>query len=700
MAKSIYVATTESQSGKSLISLGLVELALRKTNNVGVFRPIIHEKGLNGERDDHLDLLIENFKLKQTFEDSYAFTRGQANELIAHGRIDELIETTIEKFKKVENSCDYIIVEGTDFIGGEGTAFEFDVNAELARNLSSPVLIVESASGEDMNQSLRNLSLAIDSFINRECSVLGVVVNKVPMLQRENYLEGLKKEIPSNILSYAIPENKILGSPTMLEIKKQLNASILYGEDKLDTLAYGYTIAAMHIQHFLEKFKDKYMVITPGDRSDIIMASLQAHISSNYPSLAGLVLTGGLEPPESIKKILDGLSQIVPILSVNSNTFNTALEVMNVQTRLSPENKRKIQLSLKFFSEYIDTDELDGKVLAFEPKGMTPRMFNFNLVQKAKSDKKHIVLPEGDDERILKAAENLLNHDVVEITLLGDVDHIHSEIERLGLKFPKEGFSIVNPRKSDKFQEYVEEFYQLRKHKGINMDVAADVMSDVSYFGTMMVYKGDADGMVSGAVHTTQHTIRPALQFVKTKPGYSVVSSVFFMCLEDRVLVYGDCAINPNPNSGQLAEIAISSAETSKAFGIEPKVAMLSYSSGSSGKGEEVEKVRSATEEVKEKFPDLLIEGPIQYDAAVDPGVGQKKMPGSKVAGNASVLIFPDLNTGNNTYKAVQRETGAIAIGPVLQGLNKPVNDLSRGCTVEDIINTVIITAIQAQEDS
>jgi len=256
---------------------------------------------------------------------------------------------------------------------------------------------------------------------------------------------------------------------------------------------------------------------------------------------------------------------------------------------------------------------------------------------------------------------------------------------------------IIKPCKSKMFEDYVNTFYELRKHKNVNLDIARDTMADVSYFGTMMVYKGDADGMVSGAVHTTQHTIRPALQFVKTKPGVSVVSSVFFMCLEDRISVFGDCAINPNPTAEQLAEIAISSAQSSKAFGIEPKVAMLSYSSGSSGKGEDVERVRKATEIVKELHPELKIEGPIQYDAAVDMGVGKQKLPDSEVAGQASVLIFPDLNTGNNTYKAVQRETGAIAIGPMLQGLNKPVNDLSRGCTVDDIFNTVVITAIQAQ---
>jgi phosphate acetyltransferase len=306
-------------------------------------------------------------------------------------------------------------------------------------------------------------------------------------------------------------------------------------------------------------------------------------------------------------------------------------------------------------------------------------------------------LPEGNDERIIIAASRLLAMDVVDISMIGDKKQIESKVAELGITFDFAKIKIINPSESPFYEDYANTYYELRKNKNVTIAMAKDLMEDVSYFGTMMVYKGHADGMVSGAAHTTQHTILPALQFIKTKPNSSVVSSVFFMCLEDRVSVFGDCAINPNPTAEQLAEIAISSADSSSAFGIEPKIAMLSYSSGASGKGDEVDKVRAATEIVKLKRPDLKIEGPIQYDAAVDRNVGKSKMPDSEVAGQASVLIFPDLNTGNNTYKAVQRETGALAIGPMLQGLNKPVNDLSRGCTVDDIINTVVITAIQAQ---
>ena len=698
MASSLYVATSESQSGKSLVTLGLVDLSLRKTNKVGVFRPIIHSKGVMGVKDDHLDLLLSTFNLDLDFEECYAFTRDEAIDLVGHGHIDRLVEKVIAKYKKLERKCDFVLIEGTDFLG-EVSAFEFDLNAVIAKNLGSPVLIVESGVGETLDETKRNLNLAVDSFLSKECHVLGIIINRMQLENMKDGYEYLIKDLPKGTILSLIPESKVLKSPTVGEIAYHLQADVLYGEEKLHELAYGYTIAAMQIPNFLEKFKEKYLIITPGDRSDIIMATLMAHTSLEYPNIAGIVLTGGFKPPPSVASILNGFSDIVPILSVETNTFHTAMIANDIPTKLGAINKHKINLSLETFEKYVDAQAIEERVFSFRPKGMTPKMFNYILVQKAKSQKMHVVLPEGQDERILKAADILLSRDIVRLTLLGNTEEIQSEIGRLGLEFEGKDVQIVTPDNNKKIVSYIKTLFELRQHKGVNLEIAHDLISDVSYYGTMMVYKGHADGMVSGAVHSTQHTIRPALQFVKTKFGVSVVSSVFFMCLDDRVLVYGDCAVNPNPNAEQLAEIAISSAETSKEFGIEPRIAMLSYSSGASGKGEEVEKVRVATEIVKQKRPDLKIEGPIQYDAAVDLSVGSQKMPGSEVAGQATVLVFPDLNTGNNTYKAVQRETGAIAIGPVLQGLNKPINDLSRGCTVEDIVNTVTITAIQAQSN-
>ncbi len=696
MSNSLFVTTSEPQSGKSLVTLGLVEMALRHSNKVAVFRPIIHKKGIMSEKDDHLELLLSKFDLGLNFEDCYAFTRDEATDLLAHGKVDQIVERVIQKFKRLEAAYEFVLIEGTDLLGGN-SVFEFDLNSIIAKNLGSPVLIVESGANKELEEARRNVSLVVDSFISRECSVIGVVMNRMPSENLDEALQYFREEIPEDIYLSLIPESNVLRSPTLGEIAYHLKADVLYGEERLADIAFGYTVAAMHIPNFLGKIEEKRLIITPGDRSDLILATLMANVSSEYPNVAGIILTGGIKPYAEIDKILEGLSVMVPILAVESDTFNTALNLNNIPTKLSIANRQKIDLSLELFNQYVDTPLLSEKMLNFEAKGMTPQMFNYTLVQRAKSDIKHIVLPEGQDPRILKAAERLLSNEIVKLTLLGNTEEIQSQINKLGLNFEGKEVDIITPNTSPRFASYVDEFYQLRKHKGATVENATDMMSDVSYFGTMMVYKGDADGMVSGAVHTTQHTIRPALQFVKTKPGVSVVSSVFFMCLDDRVLVYGDCAINPNPNADQLAEIAVSSAETSLAFGVDARVAMLSYSSGSSGKGADVEKVREATEKVKAQRPDLKIEGPIQYDAAVDLSVGSLKMPGSEVAGRATVLIFPDLNTGNNTYKAVQRETGAIAIGPVLQGLNKPVNDLSRGCTVDDIFNTVIITAIQAQ---
>ncbi|HMB61662.1 MAG TPA: phosphate acetyltransferase, partial [Eudoraea sp.] len=424
---------------------------------------------------------------------------------------------------------------------------------------------------------------------------------------------------------------------------------------------------------------------------------LQANISANYPAISGIILTGGLTPEEPICKLIEGLSDVVPIISVEGGTFAIANSIGSIKSQMYAENTDKIKTAIRDFEHYVSAELLAERLVTFKADGITPRMFQYNLLKRAKSHKKHIVLPEGADERILTAAKLLTDSQAVELTLLGETKQITDKISALDLPLDLNKIRIINPVDSPDFEDYSTTLFELRKHKNVNLTMARDLMTDVSYFGTMMVYKGHADGMVSGAVHTTQHTILPALQFVKTRPGVSMVSSVFFMCLPDRVVVFGDCAINPNPTAGQLAEIAVSSADSSKAFGIEPRIAMLSYSSGGSGIGEDVDRVRRATELVKEKRPDLKVEGPIQYDAAVDSKVALAKLPSSEVAGKATVFIFPDLNTGNNTYKAVQRETGALAIGPMLQGLKKPVNDLSRGCTVDDIFNTVVITAIQAQ---
>ncbi|MFT3847065.1 MAG: phosphate acetyltransferase [Lacibacter sp.] len=696
MTKTIFIATAEPYSGKSIVALGIVNMLLGKARKVGYFKPLINDDPKE-KKDADIEMIVKYFGLPIAYDDTYAFTRQKAMRQMETEKRGDLIDIVIRKVKKLEETYDFTVIEGSDFLG-EGTAFEFETNATIAKNLNAPVVFVVSGDNKTTAQLVNTVSTVLRNFKSRDVQVLAVIVNKVKKEMIEDVRELITAQLINGTILSIIPEDKNLQNPTMKEITEQLGGKLLFGEDQLNNQVDVIVTGAMHLPHFLDHISENVLIVTPGDRGDIIIGALQAGLSHNYPKIAGIVLTAGITPEPPVMRLLEGLSSVLPIVSVKEGTFQTSTRLGNVRSRISADNIKKIQLAISKFEKYVDVNKLDEKIITFKPEGITPHMFQYQLTKTAKRKIKHIVLPEGNDDRILKAAVRLINQEIVELSILGKPAEVTASFKRLGLTIDLTRIHIIDPATSEHYNDYVETLYELRKSKNITMEMARDLMTDVSYFGTMMVYKGHADGMVSGAAHTTQHTIRPALQFVKTKPGISVVSSVFFMCLPDRVSVFGDCAVNPDPTAEQLAEIAISSAESSLAFGIEPRIAMLSYSSGSSGEGADVDKVRKATEIVKQKRPDLKVEGPIQYDAAVDPTVGKQKMPGSEVAGQASVLIFPDLNTGNNTYKAVQRETGALAIGPMLQGLNKPINDLSRGCTVDDIFNTVIITAIQAQE--
>jgi phosphate acetyltransferase len=696
MINTVFIASTEPGSGKSIISIGLVNMLLGKAQKIGFFKPIISEH-LADKKDDHIDTILTHFGLPMAYEDTNAFTWQEAMRKMETESEGEMMDTIIRKFKFLEEKYDFTIVEGTDYTG-EGAAFEFEINVQIAKNLRAPVIIVISGEGKTTAQVVNGAITAIRNFDAREIQVLAIVVNKVNKDTLKDIAELLEEQLPIEILLVIIPENMALQSPTIKEINEKLNGKLLFGKEFLSNQADHFVTGAMQVPNFLNYLTENVLIITPGDRGDIIIAALQANLSTSYPKVAGIILTAGYEPEEPIIRLIQGSQAVLPIIAVSTGTFQTSNIVGSIRSKITAQNTRKIQLAIDTFNKHINIPELEKRIVTFTPSGITPRMFQYQLVKWAKSNKKHIVLPEGSDVRILKAAARILSEGIADITLLRNREDILTIIRRADINLDLDKARIVNPADDEHYDDYVNTLYELRKSKNVTLEMARDLMTDVSYFGTMMVYRGHADGMVSGAVHTTQHTIRPALQFIKTKPGVSVVSSIFFMCLPDRVSVFGDCAVNPNPTAEQLAEIAISSAESSKRFGIEPRIAMLSYSSGTSGEGEDVEKVRRATEIVKKKRPELKIEGPIQYDAAVDPAVGNSKLPGSEVAGRASVLIFPDLNTGNNTYKAVQRETGALAIGPMLQGLNKPVNDLSRGCTVDDIFNTVVITAIQCQD--
>ncbi len=695
MSKGIYVATIEPNSGKSIVVLGLMRMLLGKIAKVGYFRPIIEDTE-TGEMDNHINTVISHFEIDINYKKTFAYTRSKVLDLYNKGKSGEVIDEIIKKYKYLEERFDFVLVEGTDF-SHENSSIELDINILISKNLGLPVIIVSHGDGKKLPDIIDSVQLAHDTF-KEEVDVLSIMTNKVHEDEITTIKSLLKERVNGDTDITVIPKIRSLTSPTIKEIVKTLDGNILFGKDLINNLSENFSVGAMQLRNYLTHLKENSLVITPGDRADIILGALQANISKNYPKVSGIILTGGLIPEDSILKLIEGLSSVVPIISVKGGTFSITNSIGKIKSKISADNTEKIETSLSIFEKYANTDKLANRLITFESEIFTPRMFQYNLLQRALKNKKHIVLPEGYDERVLRATAKLIDARVVELTLIGEKAKIKERLEKFDIALDINAINIVSPLKSPHFEDYTNTFYELRKHKNITLEMARDTMMDVSYFATMMIYKGHADGMVSGAVHTTQHTLRPALQFIKTKPGVNIVSSVFFMCLEDRVSIFGDCAINPNPNAEQLAEIAISSAKTAEDFGIEPKVAMLSYSSGASGKGADVDKVREATDLVKKQEPTLKIEGPIQYDAAVDMRIGKSKLPDSEVAGQASVLIFPDLNTGNNTYKAVQRETGALAIGPMLQGLNKPVNDLSRGCTADDIYSTVIITAIQAQE--
>jgi len=699
MADNLYVTSTERKSGKSVISLGLTEMLIRNVDKVAFFRPLIYVDSNQKEKDNDINLISSYYNLDIPYDKMYGFTTEEANEMLSKGKYEELIEKIVTKYKYLEENYDFVLCEGTDFEGST-SAFEFDINADIANNLGCPVVLATNAYNKDEDDIITSVETSLESLNEKHCKVVAIIVNRV---EKGNEIAARLQDHPlvKESLVFSIPNVKSLQYPTVGEIAKELKARVVSGQVKLNRHVEGFGVAAMQLWHVLARISNGEIVITPGDRADVIVGCLSALSSSYMPSIAGLILTGGLIPQEPILKLIEGYDEKIPILSVKENTFETARNADNVRAVINPDDPLKIVQALEVFEKNIRLSELREKVIKTKVSIVTPKMFEYRLIKRAQSQKQHIVLPEGEDDRILQAAEILTRRDVINLTLLGSEKIIRDKITKLGLRL--NSVNIIDVPDNDKFEDYSKTYYELRKHKGIEMENARDNMSELSYFGSMLVYKGDADGMVSGANHTTRNTLRPAFEFIKTKKSFSIISSVFFMCLPDRVLVYGDCAVNPEPNADQLAEIAIESAQTAITFNIQPIIAMLSYSTGDSGGGEDVEKVKEATKKARElakKYSmELKIAGPIQYDAAVDPGVAQKKLPDSEVAGKATVLIFPDLNTGNNTYKAVQRSAGAVAIGPVLQGLNKPVNDLSRGCTVSDIVNTVAITAIQAQEE-
>ncbi|MCT4354340.1 phosphate acetyltransferase [Streptomyces sp. Je 1-79] len=689
MTRSVYVTGIDRGDGRQVVELGVMELLTRQVDRVGVFRPLVHDGP-----DRLFDLLRARYRLSQDAASVYGMDYYEASALQAEQGTDELVSRLVERFLAVARDYEVVLVLGTDFAATQ-LPDELALNARLANEFGASVIPVvggKDQPAESVRAEARNAFRAYDGL---GCDVLAMVVNRVAGDDRAAIAERLAARLP--VPCYVLPDEPALAAPTVAQITHHLGASVVLGDDAgLARDALDFVFGGAMLPNFLNALTPGCLVVTPGDRADLVVGALAAH-SAGTPPIAGVLLTLNERPSEEILTLAARLAPGTPVISVPGNSFPTAAELFSLEGKLNAATPRKAETALGLFERHVDTADLLKRISVARSGRVTPMMFEHELLEQARADRRRVVLPEGTEERVLRAADVLLRRDVCDLTLLGDVEVIRKKAADLGIDLSSPSTQLIDPQTSELRDSFATKYAELRAHKGVTVELAYDVVSDVNYFGTLMVQEGLADGMVSGSVHSTAATIRPAFEIIKTKPEASIVSSVFFMCLADKVLVYGDCAVNPDPDAAQLADIAVQSAATAARFGVEPRIAMLSYSTGTSGSGADVDKVREATKLVRESHPELRIEGPIQYDAAVEPSVAATKLPGSEVAGQATVLIFPDLNTGNNTYKAVQRSAGAVAVGPVLQGLRKPVNDLSRGALVSDIVNTVAITAIQSQ---
>lgn len=694
VSNSIYVAAPEGLTGKSMVAVGMIEALTRTVSSVGVFRPVVR----SGAEDAILHTLLSQPGVEQTYDEAVGVTYEDV-----HDDADAALHTLVEKYAQIKERHESVVILGSDYTETTSPT-ELTFNARVAANLNVPVVLVVSGKNRTPEEVLSAAEGGLAEFAAHHAKVIAVIANRVSSVERGTSedvdpadLTAVRTELAKlpGVVTAALPADRLLAAPTVRAQFAAVEANLVLGNpDLLERESQDILVAAMTLPNVLRRLTPESTVIMPGDRSDMLPGLLLAHASGSFPQLTGIILLGGYEIPDTIVKLVDSIHNELPIGMTNLGTYTSSDRMFRLEGAMT-SSPRKVEAARRLFSEYVDVPSLLQALQVHRSEVVTPLMFEHQLQDLARSDRKTIVMPESTDDRILASADILLQRGVANLVLLGDAQAIKQRATQLGLSLP--GVQVVDPTDPELVERFAAEYARLRAHKGVTLEQARDKLTDLSYFGTMMVHLGMADGMVSGAIHTTANTIRPSLEFIKTKPGVKVVSGSFLMCMPDRVVVYADCAVNPNPTAEQLADIAISSAETAIAFGIEPRVAMLSYSTGTSGFGEDVDKVREATELVRQRMPELALEGPIQFDAAVDPVVARTKLPDSPVAGQATVFIFPDLNTGNNTYKAVQRSAGAVAIGPVLQGLNKPVNDLSRGALVADIVNTVAITAIQAQ---
>lgn len=701
--KNLLVLSTTATGGKTTTSLGIMKLLSDAGRKVAYFKPVAQRIVYASDQPRDRDKVVSASVMSEMAQQGYAVTESlsleEARRYFATGRGDYFAERVVELYQNnIAPDVDIVIIEGMQYDDAAAT-LAYEVNTKLAHSLTADVILVV-----DGSDRVRDAVAGVRSFVQayREVGVhiVGIILNKVATNEQNSpIVPDLVREMLDEehlTLLGVVPFVAKLSAPRMRDLVEPLNATVLRGEgESMMRRALRPMILAMQARNAIKFLKDGDLVITPGDRDDLIMMTYLYERALDTPNIAGIILTAGYEPSPEIMHLLDQQGgEDLPILMVTTDTLSTATLIKDKRVYIEEDDWEKIRWTVQLIADNLQQEQLLSYLNIPRRDILSPAMFRYELMDKAKTAQKTIVLPEGSEPRTLQAASIILERGIAKLILLGNKEEIIREARAVRADISKA--TIVDPADSPLFDQFVDEYTEMRKKKGMNRTTAADLMQDTIYFGTMMVQMGMADGLVSGAVHTTQHTILPAFQIIKTVPGVELVSSIFFMLLGDRVWVFGDCAVVPDPTAPQLAQIALQSWKSALAFGLNPKVAMISYSTGTSGVGLEVDKVREATELAKQLAPDMVIDGPLQFDAASVPDVAAKKAPDSPVAGQANVFIFPDLNTGNTTYKAVQRSGDYISVGPMLQGLKKPVNDLSRGALVDDIVYTIAITAIQS----
>ena len=677
-----------TKTGLTSISLGLLRALQRSGRRPVYYKPVSYKPTPAGDTEAAIVYAKKLFHLILPTPQPLS----NVEELVGAGRDDDLIELMVSDFDLVTAAeHDVAIIEGV--VPDSERGFLSNKNAQIAAALNANVILVAAAGNHSAEQVADQINLAAQEYANSHTDVAGFIINRYHGNDSKAFAAEVAAKVRSDtpcmgVLPFA-PEQSLR---RMADIAGYLNAQVIAGQEHLGNRTKEIVVAAQNAAHMHHRITSGALVITPGDREDILMA-VSLKILSGVP-VAGLLLTCGTAPSPAVHGIISpALSQNVPVLLTEHDTFATAYALAHQDQTIPADDTERMETMVEFVAEHVDVEELCRHIGQPRQLLMSPPAFRFRMMEQARAANRRIVLPEGDEPRTVEAAAICQSKGIARCVLLAKPEAVREVAANRGITLP-EGLEIIDP---DTIREqYVAPMVELRKNKGLTPGLARQALEDSVVLGTMMLQQDDVDGLVSGAVHTTANTIRPALQLIKTAPGASLVSSVFFMLMPEQVFVYGDCAVNPEPTAEELADIAIQSAESAKAFGIDPKVAMISYSTGTSGSGADVEKVKEATRLAQEKRPDLLIDGPLQYDAASVPSVGRQKAPDSKVAGQANVFVFPDLNTGNTTYKAVQRSANVLSIGPMLQGLRKPVNDLSRGALVDDIVYTIALTAIQA----